>query len=137
LKLVLDTNIYSGYAEGVPEIVDFMATYGEHFYLPSIVVGELSFGFLKGTRPKFNEDRLQLFIERLRVEIVNVDRNVARKYGTIYLSLQNKGKKIPLNDVWISACCMEVGGTLLTRDRHFEDVDQIEAILLDPAHCRS
>ena len=50
--------------------------------------------------------------------------------GMVYLSLQKKGIKIPINDVWIAACCMEVGGTLLTRDKHFESVDQIEAMVL-------
>jgi predicted nucleic acid-binding protein len=27
-----------------------------------------------------------------------------------------KGTKIPINDVWIAASCMEVGGTLLTKE---------------------
>ena len=48
MKLVLDTNIYTDYAEGLSETVDFMATHGEHIYIPSIVLGELHFGFLKG-----------------------------------------------------------------------------------------
>jgi predicted nucleic acid-binding protein len=39
--------------------------------------------------------------------------------------------KIPINDVWIAACCMEIGGTLLTRDKHFELVDQIGAMALE------
>jgi predicted nucleic acid-binding protein len=39
--------------------------------------------------------------------------------------------KIPINDVWIAACCMEIGGTLLTRDKHFELVDQIGAMVLE------
>jgi len=130
LKLVLDTNVYSDYAEGLPDAVDFIATYGEHIYLPSVVMGELNFGFIKGSRQRFNDRKLQQFIGRLRVEIINVDADVARKYATIYLSLQKKGAKIPINDVWIAASCMEVGGTLLTRDKHFEDVEQIEKIIL-------
>jgi len=131
LKLVLDTNIYSDYAEGLPQTVDFMATHGEHMYLPSVVLGELNFGFMKGSRKRFNERKLQQFISRLKVEIIDVDADVARKYAIIYLSLQTRGAKIPLNDVWIAASCMEVGGTLLTRDKHFEVVEQIETIILD------
>jgi predicted nucleic acid-binding protein len=130
LKLVLDTNIYSDYAEGLPQTVDFMATYGEFIYLPSVVIGELYFGFMKGSRQQFNEKKLHQFIGRLRVEIINVNANVARKYAIIYLSLQKKGTKIPINDVWIAASCMEVGGTLLTRDQHFKVVDQIETVIL-------
>jgi len=48
LKLVLDTNIYVDYAAGVPETVDFIATQGESLFLPSIVLGELHCGFIKG-----------------------------------------------------------------------------------------
>ena len=130
MKLLLDTNAYSDYAEGLPGIVDFMANHGEQIYLPSVVLGELNFGFMKGKRQQFNEKKLQQFISRLRVEIINVDADVARKYAIIYLSLQKKGTKIPINDVWIAASCMEVGGILITRDKHFEVVEQIETVIL-------
>ena len=130
MKIVLDTNIYCDFAEGLPDAVDAMATYGEYIFIPSIVIGELSFGFMKGSRQQFNEKKLQQIISRLRIEIIDVNKNVARRYALIYLSLVKKGAKIPINDVWIAACCMEVGGTLLTRDKHFEFVDQIESIVL-------
>jgi len=107
-----------------------IATHGEYIFLPSIVLGELNFGFVKGTRQQFNERKLQQVVNRLKIEIINVDANVARKYGIIYLSLEKKCFRIPINDVWIAACCMEVGGTLLTKDKHFELVDQIESIVL-------
>ena len=131
MKLVLDTNIYSDYAEGVPETVDFMATQGEQIYLPSVVIGELHFGFMKGQRQIFNEKKLKQFINLLNVDVIDVNADVARKYATIYLSLQKKGHKIPINDVWIAASCMEIGGTLLTRDKHFDFVDQIELVVLE------
>lgn len=130
MKLVLDTNIYSDYAEGLPETVNFLATHGERLYLPSVVIGELNFGFMKGSRRQFNERKLGQFINRLKVEIIDVDSDVARKYAIVFLSLFKKGTKIPINDVWIAASCMEIGGTLLTRDRHFEVVEQIERIIL-------
>ena len=130
MKLVLDTNIYCDYAEGLPEAVDMIATHGEYIFIPSIVVGELTFGFMKGKRQQFNERKLQTIVSRLRIEIIDITSDVARKYAIIYLSLHNKGTKIPLNDVWIAACCMEVGGTLLTRDKHFGFIDQIESIVL-------
>ena len=133
MKLVLDTNIYSDYAEGASVTVEFMATHADHLYLPSIVIGELQFGFMKGSRCRYNENKLQQFIDRLKVGIIDINANVARKYAVIYLFLQRKGAKIPINDVWIAACCMEVGGTLLTRDRHFNAVDQIETVVIEPS----
>jgi predicted nucleic acid-binding protein len=132
VKLVLDTNIYSDYAEGLPTVVDFLATHGDDMLLPSIVLGELSYAFMKGSRQRFNEKKLQEFIRKLQVEIIDVNHNVARKYGIIYLSLVKKGINIPINDVWIAACCMETGGALVTRDRHFRQVEQIETMVINP-----
>ncbi len=132
MKLVLDTNIYCDYAEGLPHAVDFLATRSEDIFLPSIVLGELTYGFMKGSRRQFNERKLQEIIDKLKIEIIDVNQNVSRKYAIIYLSLARKGAKIPINDVWIAASCMEVGGTLLTRDQHFQHVEQIETVLLKP-----
>jgi len=86
---------------------------------------------MKGSRQKFNEIKLQEIIKKLQIEIIDVNQNVSRKYALIYLSLVKKGTKIPINDVWIAASCMEVGATLLTRDRHFRHVEQIETMVLD------
>ena len=130
MKLVLDTNIYCDFAEGLPDAVDAIAAYGQTVFIPSVVLGELYFGFMKGSRQQFNEKKLRQVVSRLKIEVIDVNTDVARKYAMIYLSLQKKGIKIPINDVWIAACCMEVGGTLLTRDKHFELVDQIEAMVL-------
>ncbi len=131
MKLVLDTNIYSDYAEGLYEVVDILATHGENIFIPSVVLGELYYGFLKGSKQEHNEKKLQELVDRLQIEIIDVNRDVARKYSLIFGSLQKKGRKIPINDVWIAASCMEVGGTLLTRDKHFKYVDQIDSIVLE------
>lgn len=130
MKLVLDTNIYCDFAEGLPNTVDAIATHGELIFIPAIVLGELSYGFLEGMRQEFNERKLRQIISRLNIEIINVDESVARRYAIIYSSLAKKGRKIPINDVWIAACCLEVSGTLLTRDKHFEAIDQIESMVL-------
>jgi predicted nucleic acid-binding protein len=130
LKLVLDTNIYCDYAEGLADVVEVMVQYGEFLFIPSIVLGELNYGFMKGKKQQLNERKLRQLISRLKIEIIDVNAEVARKYGLIFLSLQRKGAKIPINDVWIAACCMEIGGTLLTRDKHFTLVEQIDAMVL-------
>ena len=130
MKLVIDTNIYCDFAEGIAQTVDILATMGQQLYMPSIVIGELSYGFLKGRRRIANERKLDEIIQLLDIQIIDITRSVASKYGLIYMSLVQKGKKIPLNDVWIAACSMEVGGTLLSRDQHFTHVDQIDKMIL-------
>ena len=130
MKLVVDINIYCDFAEGISQTVDILATVGQELFIPAVVIGELSYGFLKSSRRIANEQKLDEVIRLLEIQIIDITRSVASKYGLIYLSLVQKGKKIPLNDVWIAACCMEVGGTLLTRDHHFNHVDQIDKMIL-------
>lgn len=130
MKLVIDTNVYCDFAEGVPQAIDILSTYSESLYLPTIVMGELSYGFRKGNQRAVNERKLHEIIQLLEIQVIDITRSVSSKYGLIYLSLVQKGRKIPLNDVWIAASCMEVGGTLLTRDHHFEHVEQIDKIIL-------
>ena len=126
MKLVLDTNIYCDFAEGVLTVVDILAEFGDELYLPTIVIAELTYGFMKGTRQEYNEKKLQEIVSKLQISIIDIDKNVARKYALIYLHLVSKGRKIPINDLWIAACCMDIGGTLLTRDSHFDAIDLID-----------
>jgi len=130
MKLVLDTNIYCDYAEGVPEIVDVLAEFGDEIYLPVIVLAELSFGFMRGSRQEENERKLQHIIESLKIGVININRDVGRKYALIYDQLVRKGRKIPINDVWIAACCMDIGGTLVSRDSHFDVIDALDRFSL-------
>ncbi|MFW8601977.1 type II toxin-antitoxin system VapC family toxin [Desulfobacterota bacterium M19] len=128
MKLVLDTNIYCDYAEGIPETVETIANSGETIYLPAIVIAELTYGFMKGNMQEYNEKKLHYIIEQLQIKIININKDVARKYALIYLHLVKKGRKIPINDVWIAACCMETGGTLFTKDKHFRSIELIDCL---------
>ena len=130
MRLILDTNVYSDYAEGKSDVVDIIAQSAREICFPAIVLGELYYGFGKSSRKKLNEVKIEKFINLFHVEIIQVDENVSRKYALIYGYLEKKGCKIPINDVWIAACCMADGGTLLTRDKHFDNVEQIDKIVL-------
>ena len=131
MKAVLDTNIYVDFAMGRPDVVDLLAIQSTEILLPAVVMGELFYGFMKGSRTRYNEEKFHRFVTKLEVSIIRVDAEVARKYAIIFSTLTNNGTRIPINDVWIAACCMSVGGTLLTRDRHFQQVGQIDKIVLD------
>ncbi len=135
MKLVLDTSAYIDFAQGMPDVVELLAARGSEIFLPSPVLGELFFGFMRGSRPAYNEEKLRDFVAALGVSVIDVTEETARKYALIFLSLTTKGARIPINDVWIAACCMDVGGTLVTRDRHFDHVEQIDKMILpDKAH---
>ena len=125
MKAVLDTNAYClcdvGNEAGLSVLEE-----ASSFFLPSIVYGELYYGFRHGQHFEKNMKHLEKFLSQFRVEVINVTTDVARKFGDIYASLRKKGRPIPTNDIWIAACCMEVGGTLITVDDHFREVAQIQ-----------
>jgi predicted nucleic acid-binding protein len=130
MRAVLDTNIYVDFARARPDVVDLLALQSTEILLPAVAMGELFYGFLRGNRTRYNEEKFHHFVTTLDVSIIYVNEDVARKYAVIFAALTNHGTRIPINDVWIAACCMSVGGTLLTRDRHFEQVSQIDKIIL-------
>ena len=131
MKLVLDTNAYCLSDVGSESALEALEE-AHSLFLPSIVYGELYYGFQYGSKLRENIKRLNRFIEEFQVTLIAVDQEVATKYGDIYASLRKKGKPIPTNDLWISACCMSVGGTLLTEDQHFKAVDQIQIRWITP-----
>ena len=125
MKIVIDTNVYCLCDMSQEQALDSVER-AASLFIPSIVYGELYYGFRHGKRFETNLKRLDQFVQEYDVQIIPVDLDVARKFGDIFASLRKKGTPIPTNDIWISACCMSVGGTLLTSDQHFKTVEQIQ-----------
>jgi len=96
MRLILDTNVYSDYAEGKPEVVDIIARKAREICFPAIVLGELYYGFGKSSRKKLNEQKIEQFINLFHVGIIAVDENVSRKYALIYEYLEKNDVKFPL-----------------------------------------
>ena len=97
----------------------------EEVLLSAIVVGELLYGFRRGSRFDRNLSDLQSFRDNPYVSFLPVSLTTADRYSRIAASLRAKGRPIPTNDVWIAAHAMETGADLLSADRHFEAVDGI------------
>jgi len=54
------------------------------------------------------------------------DVETTRNYGRIKAQLRKKGKPIPNNDVWIAAIALQYDLTVVTRDKHFDQVDGLK-----------
>ncbi len=121
MKLVLDTNAYCLCDIGNDASLEALEE-AKNIFIPTIVYGELYYGFRYGRNFETNMKHLDKFISTFDVQMIDVDIYVAKKFGDIYASLRKRGRPIPSNDIWIAACCMEVGGTLLTADKHFTEV---------------
>jgi tRNA(fMet)-specific endonuclease VapC len=128
-RYCLDTSAYSHFKRGDPPVVDLIDR-AEWLGVPSIVLGELWIGFLLGGRLEKNQAELNEFLTHPPVEELVPDREVARIYAEMVVSLRKAGTPIPSNDVWIAATAKRMGVPVLTYDDHFLDIQQIETLLL-------
>lgn len=120
-RLIVDTNAYRAFTDGIPSAVDAIQLANEICF-SVIVLGELRAGFLNGTQLERNEATLRLVLEGSKSRIVPVSSLTSIIYAQIWKDLKTRGAPIPTNDVWIAAPCLEIDGTLLTRDRHFNKI---------------
>jgi tRNA(fMet)-specific endonuclease VapC len=124
VKILLDTNAYSAFRRGRPEVIEHVRR-SEEILLSAVVVGELLFGFRNGSRYEENVRALQDFIGDPNVRLLPVTWATADFFGRISASLRKKGRPIPTNDIWIAAHAMEADADLLSSDPHFEGIDDL------------
>jgi len=127
VKLALDTNAYKALGEGNQQLAEEART-AEAVGLPMIVLGELWFGFMNGTKLRENAAILERFLATPRVRLLELDRQTTRVVGEIATVLRQAGIAIQQNDIWIAALCKQHGFALATRDRGFQQVLGLEVI---------
>lgn len=127
MRLALDTNAYKALGEGEQQLADAIRR-ADSVGMPVIVLGELWFGFVNGTRVRENSETLERFLATPRVHILQLDEQTARTFGEIATQLRQRGVSIQQNDIWIAALCKQRGYALATRDRGFQHVLGLEVL---------
>jgi predicted nucleic acid-binding protein len=130
-NLVLDTSAYTHLRLGHSRVLDLVAM-AAIVTVPVIVLGELRGGFELGSRKKENEQTLREFLAEPSVTVAPVDAATTSTYGRLYASLRRRGKKVPVNDLWIAALSITHRGHLLTLDADFERIDELSKTILSP-----
>ena len=121
-KFLLDTNIIVAWLKGEVSIADKIDK-AKEVHLPIIVVGELYYGALYSTHVQKNIIDIQSITSHYNV--LQIDEETTIVYGNIKAFLRKKGKPIPENDVWIAAIARRYKLTLITRDKHFKEIENI------------
>ena len=118
-EFCLDTNIAVAFLNGHAGVIAKVGTAGR-VALPVPVAGELLFGAKKSGRTAANLERFRSFIRAC--DSIELDYEVADVYADLKLTLKKQGTPIPENDIWIAACAKHTGLTLVTDDKHFENL---------------
>ncbi|BAY17759.1 PilT protein domain protein [Anabaenopsis circularis NIES-21] len=124
-RYLLDTNIIIALFADEAVIKNNLAQADEVF-IPSIVIGELSYGARKSGRSPQNLARVDEFVANNTV--LGCDVETARQYGEIKNKLRLKGHPLPENDIWIASVALQYQLTLVTRDAHFQQVENLQTV---------
>lgn len=121
--MILDTNAVSALFAGDQGIGQVLA--GEQrLHLPSIVLGEYRYGILRSR----HREHLGRLLETLVAAslVLAVDAATAHRYATVREELRQQGTPIPENDVWIAALARQHTLPVVSRDRHFDQVQGVD-----------
>lgn len=121
MRLALDTNAYRVLHDG-EEVLARHVRQAESVGVPIIVLGELRFGFMNGTRLAENEAVLEKFLATARVQVLQLTEATTHLFGEVATLLRRRGAPMQQDDIWIAALCKQYGYALATRDQGFAAV---------------
>jgi tRNA(fMet)-specific endonuclease VapC len=121
-RFLLDTSIVIALLAEDTSVEEHLKE-AEEVFIPSIVFGELYFGVRKSGRIRQNLKKIDELA--FNSAVLACDLGTAREYGEIKGTLQEKGRPIPENDIWIAAIARQHELTLVTRDEHFKEVKHL------------
>lgn len=121
-KFLLDTNIIAAWFNGEVNIADKIDK-AKEVHIPIIVVGELYYGAAYSIQIEKNIKNIQNITNRYNV--LQIDIETTKLYGDIKAALRKKGKPLPENDIWIAAIAQRYQLTIVTRDKHFKEIESI------------
>ena len=116
MTVMLDTNICIYLIkQQPPTIVDRLEQYpvGE-IVISTVTVAELEYGVSKSRHGARNRQALDQFLHPFH--IVTFDREAAKTYGHVRLSLEKRGQRIGAMDLLIAAQALSSDATLVTNN---------------------
>ncbi len=129
-RFLLDTSVIIEHIGGIRHIPEIVSR-AETMFLSEVAIGEYKVG-LDDTR-KGRRDRAGLESFRRLSNVVQITLTPATTdiYAKVFRSLHEKGRPIPVNDIWLAAQALEHGAVLVSRDKHFEAVANLQSMILE------
>jgi tRNA(fMet)-specific endonuclease VapC len=125
LDVILDTNGLSAIADGNPLVLAVVAL-ETRIAVPAIVLGEYLYGIRKSRyRMRYEQWLAEALVH---FSVLRVEELTAGVYAEVREEMQQAGRPIPVNDLWIAALVRQHGQPLLSRDQHFDFVPGLERV---------
>lgn len=122
MNYLLDTDICVYWLKGNRNIEEKAMHVGlDNLSISFITISELYYGAYKSQRVKENVNVVERFEAQLGV--VDSDVGICGSYGKLKASLEKEGKIIDDADLFIAACALTRGSTLVTNnEKHFKRI---------------
>ena len=123
-KVIADTCVWIDFFRSKSEISNHIRRLISDNQIVStgVIVSEL----LQGVRGK---KEAEVIIEIFNtLDYVEMTKDLWIEAGNIAAKLRSKGKTIPLSDISIACCAKKHGYKILTFDRHFQDIPEVDLI---------
>ena len=121
--MILDTNALSAFVDGDVGVGNVLR--GQpRAAIPVIVLGEFRYGIAQSKQRSAYETWLEAHLPHF--EILPVTDETAVAYADLRVALKRTGRPIPANDAWIAALALQHRLPILSRDRHFDSVPDLQ-----------
>ena len=124
---LMDTNVIVRVLNGDRELINELSKISS-LCTCTVVLGELMYGDAKSAHVVQNKQNAKSFCSRY--PLLGVSNIVAEFYGEIKKDLLSHGNVMPENDMWIAATALANDMTVITRDKHFEHIQNLMVIKL-------
>jgi len=122
--IVFDTSFLLDYLDGVDATREFLETHEDKpFFAPALALFEV----YRGAARTGGRDQIEQAVSGLDwVEPLPLTDATAREAALIEAELLDDGNPINLGDTLIAGICRHNGGRIVTRDDHFDHVEDLE-----------
>lgn len=123
--ILLDTNVVIAFFNGNKTVLERIQAQIDRITLSTLVIAELDYGAKASQNAKENLEKLDRFIDIVRVVPFNLE--CAKTFGSIKSKLRKLGKPTGEMDALIAATAMAHKAVLITGNRkHFENIEGLK-----------
>lgn len=101
----------------------------ETIFVSQISIGEYKAGLDDTQRGRRDRAAILAFLRLPNVIEITLTSTTTDLYAKVFRSLRAAGTPIPINDIWLAAQALEHGAVLVSRDRHFEAVANLQTMI--------
>ncbi len=123
--MMLDTNAVSAMADHDAALLEIIGA-TDQLALSFVSLAEFRYGLLGSSRPEAGLELIDSLSAVLPV--LYPDSETIGHYAWIADHLKRKARIIPHNDIWTAALARQHSLPILSKDRHFDFIDEIRRI---------